>query len=318
MKSYAKKNYGVMTAHKLMHFMKCPYTYNMKHELLQDMGDDEDRRCFIVGQAFDDVVSYGEDFFKKNYYIRQKGEKIVNEDKKEELEQRKKDLEKAIDEARVRGRGTKIKESQLLAVQQQLETVRASEGRILLSESEGAHVLSMVAEAKRQSLFEFGDEKYTAQKSIKCEWHGVIIGGTVDRISINDLILRDTKTVANIDKYKYSIIDYNYILQVAFYELLASVHCSGKRFRVFLDFFGKRGNNTAYMCVEIPSDILNATRKKIEDAIVFYAECKKTGIWPSHAEISHYDDRHKDCPYYDMCIGGVQSDPVMYQEFDYQ
>lgn len=66
--TYAEKNDGYVTSSKLKEFMRCGFCYKAKYiDRLEDVM--EDRDCFTVGQAFDDLVTQGEGYYKKNYAV---------------------------------------------------------------------------------------------------------------------------------------------------------------------------------------------------------------------------------------------------------
>lgn len=80
-KQYIEENRGVITASKLKCFLRNPEEYYLQYVKEVDL-EQEDKRHFIVGSAFDDLVSYGEEFFLEKYYI---DEWLVVEDLKVKL-----------------------------------------------------------------------------------------------------------------------------------------------------------------------------------------------------------------------------------------
>jgi uncharacterized protein (DUF952 family) len=66
---YVEKNKYFITASKLKQFERCPLTYKLKYiDALPDPTEKEPD-YFVIGRALDDLVTYGDTYFKKNYEV---------------------------------------------------------------------------------------------------------------------------------------------------------------------------------------------------------------------------------------------------------
>ena len=61
--SYAEKNDGVITFHKLLDFIKSPAYYKMKY--IDKLIPEEDKLVFLTGKAFEDYLKLGEKRWKE-------------------------------------------------------------------------------------------------------------------------------------------------------------------------------------------------------------------------------------------------------------
>lgn len=68
--TYLERNRGFITSHKLQSFMRCQFCYAQKYvNGIPDPYEDAERKeCFLIGQAFDDMITYPDDF-AKNYEV---------------------------------------------------------------------------------------------------------------------------------------------------------------------------------------------------------------------------------------------------------
>lgn len=71
MNSYIDKNRGFVTSSKLKLFELCPLCYKCKYidEMPDPTDGDFDKDYFIIGQALDDRLTNGEDYFAQNYEV---------------------------------------------------------------------------------------------------------------------------------------------------------------------------------------------------------------------------------------------------------
>lgn len=67
--TYAQNNAGFITSHKLQDFIRCPFCYNCKYNLLMEDPTQKDEDYFVIGQAIDDLITYGEDKYKEKYEV---------------------------------------------------------------------------------------------------------------------------------------------------------------------------------------------------------------------------------------------------------
>lgn len=66
---YQRKNAGLVTSSKLKEFARCPWCFEQKYiNFVPDpIADDND--AFVIGQAFDDLMTLGDDEFRKLYTV---------------------------------------------------------------------------------------------------------------------------------------------------------------------------------------------------------------------------------------------------------
>lgn len=66
---YLIRNRGFITSHKMLEFMRCQFCYAQKY--INEVPDptEGDNDNFLIGQALDDRLTEGEDFFKSNYEV---------------------------------------------------------------------------------------------------------------------------------------------------------------------------------------------------------------------------------------------------------
>ena len=71
--SYVEKNRGFITSSKIKEFRRCQFCYSKRYiEELPDRLDDADeleKDYFVIGQALDDRLTYGEDYYQDKYEV---------------------------------------------------------------------------------------------------------------------------------------------------------------------------------------------------------------------------------------------------------
>lgn len=214
--SYIKKNRWYITASKLKYFISFwPEAYKLKY--IDEIEEEEkEKRHFVVGTAFDDLVSYGKDFFLEKYAIK---EKLLKADLKKLLKKE----------------GKKITWNELVADLEELYYW----DKILLTPTEWQQVMGMYREAMRQPLADMWSE-YTVQEEITAEYKTLKVKGTLDRFSKEKKMIRDWKTSWRIDYFEYNMdTSFDYVMSMAFYFVLVkikyNVECD-----VILDVLGKQ------------------------------------------------------------------------------
>lgn len=66
---YILKNASYITSHKLKEFIRCPFCFKKKHIDLVPSPRQETPDYFVVGQAFDDYMTYGQEEYCKKYEV---------------------------------------------------------------------------------------------------------------------------------------------------------------------------------------------------------------------------------------------------------
>jgi len=65
---YITRNAGFITSHKLKAFLRCPWCYEKKYiKGVPDRTEDDEKDAFVIGQAFDDFITEGPDYFASKY-----------------------------------------------------------------------------------------------------------------------------------------------------------------------------------------------------------------------------------------------------------
>jgi len=206
--TYIEKNDWYITASKLKCFLKNPQEYYFKYVKKIDIGDN-DKRCFVVWTAVDDLLSYGEKFFLGKHYI---------DDWYVVTELKTKITEKYWENIN----WIKIKDMKLPELRYHFYDLENE--RIRLTPKEWENVMGMYREIKRQPLADFWNENYVAQKVIECNYKSLKLRGTLDRFSAEDLLIRDWKTTGRFDSFEYDMDEtFDYVMSMAFYFILAKI-----------------------------------------------------------------------------------------------
>lgn len=199
-RDYLEKNRWFVTASKLKYFLTFwpeAYYYKFVKEVVLE---EEEKDYYTVGTAFDDLVSYWEDFFNDKYYI---DEGLLKED--------------LIRKCEEKGFSTNWKVEDLKA--------RLYWDKIKLTSMQGEAILWMYREAKRQPLVDLWNPLYMAQKDIECEFEWMKLKWTLDRLNLEDKMIRDWKTSGQFQNFEYAIeTTFDYILSMAFYFILVKVN----------------------------------------------------------------------------------------------
>lgn len=245
-KSYIQLNDWYITASKLKCFLRNPQEFYRQFVEKVELEWEEQKRHFIVWWAFDDLVSYGEEYFLEKYYI---DEWYVVDELKQKLEEMY--GESIIDWVQIK----MMKLPQLRYYYYKLDT-----DKIRLTPKEWEDIMWMYREVKRQPLADFGWE-YEKQKPIECEYKWLKLRWTLDRFDEKRKLIRDWKTTGRFDSFEYDMENtFDYVLSMAFYYTLAKIEynidCD-----VILDVVHK---NNPYQFVAYKLDKQILLRKMVE------------------------------------------------------
>jgi hypothetical protein len=170
------------------------------------------------------------------------------------------------------------------------------EERILLTNSDWEKILRLHDEITRQSLFDhkgkYEKEKEVIHWDLKC---------TLDRIDVENWIIRDLKFIADVSKFErdyFSPLWYNYQLQACFYSYV----CSLVYFKPFRFLFDVVSHWWEYCCFEY--DITDQWLQEVVQWIKSLRECKDFK-W------KEYRDQCLNCSMYKHCSKtAVQINPI--------
>lgn len=255
-RDYLEKNRGFVTASKLKYFLTYgpeAYYYKFVKEIILD---EEEKDYYTVWTAFDDLLSYGEDFFNDKYYI---DEWLLKEDLIKKCEEKWFITTGKVEDLKARLYWDKIK----------------------LTPMQWEAVLWMYKEAKRQPLVDLWNPLYMAQKDIECEFEWMKLKGTLDRLNLEEKMIRDWKTSWQFQTFEYNIeTTFDYILSMSFYYVLVKVNF-GVDCDVILDVFGK-SKPYPYIWYKLDkARLLSSLENKIIPWLRALKECYEKDEWKS-------------------------------------
>lgn len=295
--SYLQQNKGFLTASKLKCFIRNPEEYKLKYidEIELDW---EDKRCFVLGNAFDTLMSYGREVFDEKFYI---DDGLVVDELKEKLIQRWEDPKEV--------KSMKLPELRALYYD--------DESKIRLTPAEGRDVVGMYREAMRQPILDLGGN-YTKQHLIESTYDGLPIRGTLDRFDLERWIIRDWKTSGRLDNFAYDMENtFDYILSMAFYYVLAYAKY-GKECDVYLDVLSKQSPYTSVVYKLDKNRLLEKVENTIIPALDFYKICQKNNRrpavnWVTQVPLSRFDIMKSD--YYHLMDSWIATEAVTPYEY---
>lgn len=207
MSSYVQENDWYITASKLKCFLKNPQEYYLKYVKKIEI-EQEEARHFVVGTAFDDLVSYWEDFFFEKYYI---DDWSVKDDL----------LKKAIEKWEIAEKI--LKTWKLPELRTYLYSTWKWNERIRITPAEWRDIMWMYREAVRQPLADMW-WNYDKQHVIKAKYKTLVLKWKLDRFNLEKKAIRDWKTSGRIDNFEYDMEEtFDYVMSMAFYFVLAKV-----------------------------------------------------------------------------------------------
>lgn len=257
---YILKNKGYITASKLKVFIRNPEEFKLRYidEIVLEW---EDKRCFVVGNAFDTLLSYGKDKFDEEYFI---DDGLIVDELKQKL------IERWENPAEVKS--MKLPE---------LRGMRYLEwDKMRITPAEWRDILGMYREVMRQPIMDIWGS-YEKQCLIESTYDGLAIRGTLDRFDLERWLIRDWKTSGRIDNFAYDMENtFDYVLSMAFYYVLAYAKY-GKECDVYLDVLSKQAPYTSLVYKLDKQKLLEKTEQVIIPALEFYKECLASNTRPS-------------------------------------
>jgi len=260
--SYIEKNRWYITASKLKYFLTFwPEAYKLKY-IDEIPVEWEEKDYFLVWTAFDDLVSYWEDFFNDKYYI---DEWLLKADLIEKLWDEYKNLK--VDELR--------------------DVYYWDKTRLTAWQWE--QILWMYREAKRQPLADLWSD-YMVQEEIIAEFEWLPLKMTLDRVNLEKKLIRDWKTTGRFDTFEYNIdTTFDYVLSMAFYFVWVKVKF-WESCDVVLDVLWKQ-KPYPYMAYKLDKNmLLEKVQNKIIPWLRALKDCMNTWIWESIYPINYYTE----------------------------
>ena len=291
-KVYVEENRGYITASKLKDFIKSPEYFFLKY--IKEVPDlkEEEKVCFKLGTAIDDLISYWENEFFKKYYI---DEGLL-----------KAELEDRLFNMGVDTKGLKVEDMKALIYWD-------IENKKRLTAWEWETVLGCVNELRRQKLFD-KDGAYNHQKTYIGKYKNLQLKGTLDRDGTE--IIRDTKTTWNINKFLWEWRDLGYDVSMTFYWVL-KLKATGEKSKLILDVVQKTYPYPSRI-FEIPQgDILNIVDHTIIPALDTLDALMTA--WEQTKDESIWKVRQKDftklatCDFYPIMESAIQQEVEVLQ-----
>ena len=200
-KDYIERTRWYVTASKLKTFIKSPEAY-FKTYIQEIPLREVESKAFLIGSAFDDYLSHGAEYFFAKYFLDQW---LLVADMKELC------IEKGIEMDSKETKDSLMK-----------KLYGNYDEKIRLTSSDTENVMGMIGEALRQPLWDMKGE-YKAQEKVQCEYKGLKLQGTLDRISVEKWLIRDFKTTSDILKFEYKAVDFRYEISMSFYYALIKI-----------------------------------------------------------------------------------------------
>lgn len=261
MNRYIEENRWYITASKLKYFITYwPEAYKLKY-IDEIPAKEIEAPYFLMWNAFDDLVSFGEDFFQEKYYI---DEWLLKADL----------IERLWDKCTWK---EKVSELQDMYYWE----------KIRLTQSQWDQILGMYAEAKRQPLADLWWE-YSVQEAIICEYNWLKLRMKLDRFSLEKWLIRDRKTTLNFSNYEYKIEEvFDYVLSMAFYYVWVRVKYD-KQCDVILDVLSKTAPHP-YIAYKLDKNTLyEKVVHKIKPALDYLKICIETNTRESVYPITYH------------------------------
>ena len=222
-----------------------------------------------MGTALHSLVLDGEKAFNSLYFDRKKeGKDLTVAEMKEALDRK----------------GVKYKAS---VKKPELETLLYPDGKPIdrrtgLAESEFADVLGMAESLRRLQWYAGTDAEYIKRNevSIYLDYLGESFKARLDSVLVDEGVVLDLKTTDSVDPELFTkkVVGLGYDFQAAAYTVAAE-QAYGKPFKFLFAAVERRAPYT--VAVYEADEFMQAEgRRKFDEAIKLYKECKDSGQWP--------------------------------------
>ena len=186
-------------------------------------------------------------------------------------------------------------------------------GKIELTNSDGAILMSGYEEALRQPLFELYETNYREQETIYAYFvhkgKKLKLKGTMDRVDFHSCI-RDFKFVDSLLNFKKNLFEgYNYAAQACWYNFLVFLE-RGTSLPFFFDVTDKTKQNKS--CVyELPEDVMIAERAEMQHSLEQIVEAHMSGEFPAVSCPKERERTCFKCPFYKKCEKSLQKKSLL-------
>jgi len=258
MDDYIAKNRDFISSHKLKLFKEDEWSYFLKYvqEIPEPTFGERKADYFIIGQAVDDYLTHGKEWWDEHYV---------------EVTTTVTDVEEKIVEIEATMEETKNKETKTyLNLVEKLKSLKNLNGKIQLTRAENRTILQIIGEHQENSLF--------AKRYTKAVLTATIEGfpplrGELDHFDKEARQIRDLKTCADIERFDPA----NYVFQMAFYHLLAE-EAEDVRCDVYLDVVDKCSPAKS-ICVHYSEGSLMEARGEILSLLQKLNSAQITGMF---------------------------------------
>src|SRR5680860_114505 len=210
---FADKEY--VSNSMLKDFMNCEYFFQVKH-IDQTFKDKKEYDYFTYGNAVDTLLTEREGTFEEQFAV---VDRKVNPSRLGECEQELECIHSRIKEKVAQGKPYKMLQTKFDKTTETIDKMKLVEGKLQLTNAVNDNVQESVQELRRQPLYNmFGVGVKGAQEIISVTIDGIKRKGKLDHLDIENKIIADVKTTANIENFDPRM----YANQLAYYVDLVS------------------------------------------------------------------------------------------------
>lgn len=292
------KDYKFITNSHLLYFSRCPYFYQQKKN---GKVIEIEKDYFTYGKGVDAILS-GESPEEK-FFIG-----TAPEETTEELEECIKIIEGEMAERVKNGKtaaGKKPLKTQTEKIEKykkKIDTVKASEGKIIITSTEFTHIMDTAKEIMSQPLYE-AFINASSQNILAIEINGVKVKCMIDKLDVENKIINDDKTTAQMSTFGPDM----YLQQLAWYRMIVRM-VYGSNFDCYLSVGDKNKNKN------LPfkrSSLYHATPARLDyqeelnmELLADFLEARKEKKYPPCVESGENEAREDvcfSCDHYQFC-----------------
>ena len=199
----------------LRDFNNCEYFFQVKH-IDQTFKDEKEYDYFTYGNAVDTILTEKEGMFEEQFAV---VDRKVNVNKLNECQQEVEAVNSEIKEKIALGRSYKTLQNKAEKIIETIDKIESVGNKLQLTNAVNENIQASVEELRRQPLYNmFGVGVKGSQEIIALTIDGIKRKGKLDHLDIENKIIADVKTTANIENFDPKI----YVNQLAYYVDLVS------------------------------------------------------------------------------------------------